>query len=62
LDKFVKKNLKIKYYGRYVDDFILIHNDKKYLTFCKNEIEKYLKQELRLTVHPNKIYLQHYTK
>ncbi len=62
LDKFVKQNLKIKCYGRYVDDFVLIHNDKKYLTFCKKEIEKYLKQELKLTIHPYKVYLQYYTK
>ncbi len=62
LDKFIKQKLKIRYYWRYVDDFILIHKDKKYLTFCKEEIEKYLKEELKLTLHPNKIYLQHFKK
>ncbi len=30
-DHFMKRDLKIKYYGRYVNDFILIHNDKEYL-------------------------------
>jgi RNA-directed DNA polymerase len=28
LDLFVKHDLKIKWYGRYVDDFVLIHNDR----------------------------------
>ena len=27
-DHFVKEELKIKYYWRYVDDFIMIHNNK----------------------------------
>ena len=62
LDKFVKQKLKIKYYGRYVDDFVLVHTDVEYLKYCKKEIDLYLKEELNLTVHPNKIYLQHYTK
>ncbi len=62
LDKFIKQKLKIKYYGRYVDDFILVHSDKQYLKYCKSQIDIYLKEELSLTVHPNKIYLQHYTK
>jgi hypothetical protein len=50
------------FYGRYVDDFILIHKDKNYLKYCQKEIEIFLKNELKLTLHPNKIYLQHYTK
>ena len=30
-DHFVKSGLKIKYYGRYVDDFVVIHEDKEYI-------------------------------
>ena len=62
LDKFVKQKLKVKYYGRYVDDFVLVYRDIEYLKYCKNQIDIYLREELNLTVHPNKIYLQHYTK
>jgi hypothetical protein len=62
LDKFVKHKLKIKYYGRYVDDFVLIHKDKNYLLYCKKEIDLFLKEKLNLLVHPNKVYLQHYKK
>lgn len=34
LDHYIKERLKIKYYIRYMDDFILIHPDKKYLQYC----------------------------
>lgn len=62
LDKFIKQKLKIKYYGRYVDDFVLIHKDKEYLKYCQKEIEIFLKNDLKLIIHPNKIYLQYYSK
>ncbi len=42
LDHFIKEKLRIKFYVRYMDDFILIHHDKEYLQYCKNEIEKHL--------------------
>ena len=61
-DHFVKRDLKIKYYGRYVDDFILIHNDRKYLKSLIKNIREYLQKELKLVLHPHKIYLQHYSK
>lgn len=42
LDHFIKEKLKIKYYIRYMDDGILIHNNKEYLKYCLKEIEKIL--------------------
>jgi len=53
LDQFVKKKLKMKYYIRYVDDFIILHDSKEILENCKIKIEKYLKN-LRLEFHPDK--------
>jgi RNA-directed DNA polymerase len=53
LDMFIKEKLKIKYYGRYMDDLYLIHNDKQYLKYCLNEIIKYCKS-LDITVNLNK--------
>lgn len=41
-DHFVKERLRVKYYGRYMDDFFLIHEDKEYLKFCRKEIETYM--------------------
>ena len=53
LDYFVKRNLKMKYYLRYVDDFVIMHKDKKVLEKCKGKVGKYLKN-LRLELHPDK--------
>ena len=57
-DHYVKENLGIKYYGRYVDDFVLIHPDKEYLKSLIEPITKFLSYTLHLRLHPNKIYLQ----
>ena len=42
LDHFVKEKLGIKFYGRYMDDFFLIHKDKEYLQYCLKEIEAFV--------------------
>lgn len=39
LDHFIKEKLKIKNYVRYMDDFILMHPDKEYLKYCREQIE-----------------------
>lgn len=60
LDRFIKHNLKIKYYGRYVDDLIIIAPEKEYEKTKKNikKIENFLKNELDLKLHPKKRYFQ----
>lgn len=45
LDHFIKETLKIKYYVRYQDDFLLFHPCKNYLKYCLNEIKKFLEKE-----------------
>ena len=45
LDHFIKEKLKVKYYIRYMDDSILIHNDKTFLKYCLEEIQKFLLKE-----------------
>jgi len=57
-DHFVKNELQCKYYGRYVDDMVFIHQDKEYLKSLIPQITNYLKKELELEIHPKKIYLQ----
>lgn len=61
-DHFVKHDLKIRYYGRYVDDFVIVHEDKEYLRNLIPKLSDYLQSELQTTIHPKKIYLQHYSK
>lgn len=53
LDHFVKTELRCKGYVRYVDDFVLLHNEKSVLHEWKKSIEKYL-EGLRLKIHPDK--------
>ena len=45
LDHYIKEELKIKYYVRYQDDFILIDKNKDYLKECLNKIRDFLKKE-----------------
>lgn len=45
LDHFIKEKLKIKYYVRFQDDFLLFHPSKKYLQYCLKEISQFLKYE-----------------
>ena len=61
-DHYIKHDLKVRFYGRYVDDFVIVSPDKEYLKSLIPKIKNYLESELRLTLHPRKIYLQHYTK
>lgn len=51
LDHFIKETLHIKYYVRYMDDMILIHEDKEYLRYCWKKIEKEL-EKIHLTLNP----------
>ena len=43
MDKLIKCELGIEFYGRYMDDFYLIHPDKEYLKHCLEVINEYLK-------------------
>ena len=61
-DHFIKHDLGVRFYGRYVDDFILVHEDKTFLKSLIPKIEGFLREELELELHPRKRYLQHYCK
>ena len=60
-DHFVKHRLGIRYYGRYVDDFLLVHHDRDYLKSLIPVLADFLKSKLALTLHPRKIHLQHHS-
>ncbi len=61
-DHFMKQQMKLKYYGRYVDDIVIVHPDQAYLKSVISMTREYLKTKLMLQLHPRKIYLQHYSK
>jgi len=54
LDYFIKHKLRAKYYIRYVDDFVILHNSKIQLKIWKEEIGRFLKERLRLELHDEK--------
>lgn len=45
MDHFIKETLKIKYYVRYQDDFLLFHPSKQYLKYCLTQLKKFLEKE-----------------
>jgi hypothetical protein len=53
LDHFIKQELGIKYYSRYMDDIYLIHKDKDYLIYCYKRIGEYC-LSLGLAINKNK--------
>ena len=61
LDHFVKEKLHIKYYIRYMDDFLLINDDKEYLKYCLKEITKYIENKLLLKLN-NKTQIYNLSK
>jgi len=54
LDQYVKHRLKARYYMRYVDDFLILHEDKSLLNEWRGQINHFLRQHLELTLHPRK--------
>jgi hypothetical protein len=54
LDQFVKHILKVKCYIRYVDDFVILHESRKQLETWKRDIRIFLKEQLKIDLHPDK--------
>ena len=61
-DWWMKRTIGFCHYGRYVDDFYVVHESREYLASLIPVISSYLNRILGLTLHPRKIYLQHYLK
>jgi len=59
-DMFIKQELRIKYYIRYADDFIILSEDRKYLEDSLPKISEFLEKELKLTLHDEKVYIKTY--
>ncbi|TSC91568.1 MAG: RNA-directed DNA polymerase [Parcubacteria group bacterium Licking1014_17] len=57
-DQFIKHKLKIRHYIRYCDDFVILSEDRLWLEQIVQPIGEYLKQELDLRLHPQKIFVK----
>lgn len=58
LDQFVKRELKCRYYVRYVDDFVLLSQDKEQLKEWRDRINLFLKTNLSLELNEKKTKIQ----
>lgn len=54
-DQYIKHRLKVKNYVRYTDDFVIVSGDQDYLKGLIAPINDFLKSELDLNLHPNKV-------
>lgn len=54
-DQYCKRELNCKHYGRYVDDAYVVSRDRVWLKSLVPKMREYLKTELGLQLHPDKI-------
>ena len=57
-DQFIKHKIKAKYYIRYADDFVIMSTDKAWLKKLLSEIHDFLLSDLKLTLHPDKVFIK----
>ncbi len=60
LDRFVKHELRIKYYIRYCDDLAILSDNREYLEGLIPQINNFLKEKLKLSLHSDKIIIRKY--
>ena len=54
-DQFVKHELKVKYYARYTDDFVILSNSNSEFDELLEKITIFLRERLKLELHPHKV-------
>lgn len=57
-DQYMKHGLRVKYYIRYADDFVILSHDKDYFLELLPKIGDFLEEKLKLQLHPDKIFLK----
>jgi len=57
-DQYLKHILKVKYYVRYADDFVILSDKKKYLESLLILVDNFLQIKLKLNLHPDKVYIK----
>ena len=60
VDRFIKENLKVRYYVRYMDDMLLFNLNKEFAKRCEKEIREFLLSQLHLELkisQLNRIYV-----
>ncbi len=57
-DQFVKHTLKVRYYIRYADDFVILHEHKDDLLALLQKLSEFLERRLKLSLHPDKVCIK----
>ena len=57
-DQFMKHKLKAKHYIRYADDFVIFSSNREWLKIILPEMDAFLRNNLKLTMHPEKIFMK----
>ena len=57
-DQFMKRKLKVKYYIRYADDFVILSENKEELCKIWRYIPIFLEEKLKLELHPDKVFIK----
>jgi len=60
-DQFVKHKLKVKYYIRYADDFVILSHNRAELEKLVLLISVFLSEKLKLNLHPQKVMIKTFT-
>jgi RNA-directed DNA polymerase len=56
VDRFVKEQLGIHHYVRYMDDMVLWHSDRDYLKRCHERCLDFVSSELLLSIKPSQVH------
>lgn len=57
-DQFIKHELKVRYYARYTDDFVILLETDRDFDYLLKKITDFLRGELRLELHPHKVMVR----
>ena len=57
-DWWMKHTIKVKYYLRYADDFVVLSEDKDWLQELLPRIGAFLEERLQLSLHPDKVFIK----
>lgn len=60
LDYFIKQKLLVKHYVRYCDDFVILRGSREYLENLVFKIQFFLSENLKLSLHQDKIIIRKY--
>lgn len=57
-DQFLKRKLKVKYCIRYADDFVILSENRQYLSDLIPKLADFLETRLKLSLHPKKVFIK----